>query len=188
MMTRKALGLALCLLSLSLSWSAPLWASSLPKADLDRHTISLGTAPSLSGEFVVNSKWGLGLSAATPFFYGDFGFVRYSLDTSYQIFRNDNLYLRGIVGVFGDLDPLQRSGLSLSPFGIQGGIGLAYGFSPEWTGRLNFVAGIAFPKSTGWGLFPPAGGIELAYHPVNHYEVSIGFNGNGDILALRYLF
>jgi len=187
MLKLKTLGL-ISLLSLTCFWSAPAMASSLPKADLDRHSISLGSAPSLSGQFVFSSKWGLNLSAATPFYYGSFGFVRYSLDTNYQFYRNDKLYLRGILGVFGDVDPLQRPDLELSSFGIQGGVGLAYRFTPEWTGRLNFVAGIAFPKSTGWGLFPPGGGIEVAYHPSNHYEVSLGFNGNGDILAIRYLF
>lgn len=181
--TRIFSSLLCCLLA-----ALPAQASSLPKADLQGHAVSLGTAPSLGLEFSLTPNWAIGSSAALPFFYGNFGFIRYQLHSSAELLHRDNLYIRGIVGVFGDIDLLQRQDLQLSPVGLEAGIGLAYRFNELFTGRLNMVAGIGFPYSTGWGLFPPGGGIEFAFHPFPEFEASIGFNGNGDILAIRYLF
>jgi len=176
---------ALCLIALSPDLAS---ASSMPKADLKGHTVVLGSAPSLSADFSLDPKWSAGFSVATPFYYGVFGFLRYDVRSAYTLLQTENLTMRGVVGIFGDLDPLSRETLQLSPVGIEAGMSLAYHINELVTARVNFVAGIGFPRSTGWGLFPPGGGFEVAFHPVEQFEASVGFNGNGDIFSLRYLF
>ncbi|MGE3727215.1 MAG: hypothetical protein AB7I41_16775 [Candidatus Sericytochromatia bacterium] len=130
----------------------------------------------------------LGGSAALPFFYGAFGFTRYDAHLSYRLIQSENLSVAAILGVFGDINTSQRTDLKLSPFGIQAGVGIAYKINELFTARVNIVPGLGFPNSTGWGLFPPAGGVEVAYHPLPQLEVSVGFNGNSDILGFNYSF
>lgn len=187
-MSVKLLCLALTPLVLIGLATAPAQASSLPKADQVSHSLSLGTAPSLAAEFALNPKASLGASLASPFYLGTFGSLRYDLHGGYTLIQQGSFMVRGLVGVFGDVDPLNRPELKLSPFGIEAGLALSYRFYSWFTGRLNIAAGIGFPRSSGLGVFPPIGGIELAFQPYQHFEASVGFNGNGDILALRYLF
>lgn len=179
---------ALPLLTILSLCAMPATASSLPKADQTTHSISLGTAPSLAAEFAFGPQVSGGLSLAMPFYLGSFGFVRYDLHGGYTFLRSGGLTVRGLVGVFGDVDVMNRPELKLSPFGLEAGLALSYRFYSWFTGRVNIAAGIGFPRSTGLGLFPPIGGIELAFQPYEHFEASVGFNGNGDILAVRYLF
>ena len=180
-------GILASFVSLSV-FSAPAQASSLPKADQRGHSFSLGTAPSLAAEFSLSPQWAMGASMAMPFYYGSFGFIRYDLRTSYTLLQNSGLTLRGIAGIFGDVDTQQRQDLILAPIGIEAGIGLSYQINEWFTGRVNIVAGIGFPRSSGWGLFPPAGGIEIGFRPYDNFEATVGFNGNGDILSIRYLY
>jgi hypothetical protein len=167
--------------------SLPAGASSLPKADLTTHSISLGTAPSLATEFALSPDLSLGASMALPF-YGSFSFVRYDIHGGYVLVHQGPLSVRGMVGFFGDIATIQRSDQKLSPIGFEAGLAFSYRFFSWFTGRINIAAGISFPQSSGLGLFPPLGGLELAFQPYQHFEASVGFNGNGDILALRYLF
>lgn len=177
------------LLAFSVTWLAsPAAASSMPKADLSGNTLSMGSAPSLALDMSLTPQWALGFSTAMPFYYGAFGFLRYDVRSTYALLQTDSLTVRGVFGVFGDLDPWQRETLQLSPIGLEAGMSLAYRMHPLVMLRVNFVAGIGFPRSTGWGLFPPGGGIELAFKPFEQFEVTAGFNGNGDIFAVRYLF
>lgn len=178
--------LSLCVLSAGLfaPWQAQ--ASTLPKADLKRHFISLGSAPSIGGEISLSPEWAIGASTAFPIFYSNFGFLRYGAHTSYQVLQADQLTIRLLAGVFGDLNTPLGQELQLSPIGVQAGLIGAYQFNQWFTGRINFVAGIGFPRSTGFGLFPPGGGLELAFHPFPQFEACLGFNGNGDIVSLRF--
>lgn len=182
---RLALPLAAVLMT---SLTAPALASSLPRADQNGQTLSLGSAPSLAADFSLTPQWAAGFSLAMPFYYGSFGFLRYDLRSSYVLLEKDALTLRGIAGFYGDVNTQSQSTLQLAPFGIQAGIGLSYRFNEFFTGRLNIAAGISFPRATGLGLFPPIGGLELAFRPYQNFEASVGFNGNGDILAISYLF
>lgn len=167
----------------------PAFASSMPKADLrGKNSITLGSAPSLAMELSLNNNWAFGGSIAAPILFEVKGFVRYSLHTSYTFLETDSFVVRGLIGTFGDLDYLQRSDLQLPPIGIQAGIEMSYQINQWVIARANFVPGIGIPQSKGYGLFPPAGGVEAAFRPFNNFEASLGLNGNGDILALRYLF
>ncbi|MEZ0369683.1 MAG: hypothetical protein ACAI44_11415, partial [Candidatus Sericytochromatia bacterium] len=152
------------------------------------HSISLGTAPSLALDFAFTPEASVGLALAMPFYFGSFGFVRYDLRAGYTLLHQGPLTVRGLVGFYGDVAVIGDQSIQLAPFGFEAGLGLSYRFLSWFTGRLNIAAGIGFPRSTGLGLFPPIGGIELAFQPYQHFEASVGFNGNGDILSLRYLF
>lgn len=181
---------ALFCLNLSLS-GAPVFqaqASTLPGADIADLRLGLGSSPGVALQIPLGEQLQLGGSAALPFFYGAFGFTRYDVHLSYRLIQSDKLSVSAILGVFGDLNTSQRTDLKLSPFGIEAGVGIAYKINEYFTARVNIVPGLGFPNSTGWGLFPPAGGIEVAYHPVPELEVSAGFNGNSDILGFNYRF
>jgi hypothetical protein len=163
-------------------------ASSLPKADADRSSISLGSAPSLALDIAINPSWMVGAAAGIPLLYDGIGFLRYDLRTSYLLLQKENLYIRAIGGTFGDINLRTSVERELSPFGIEAGIAIAYHFNEYFIGRVNIVAGIGFPRSTGLGLFAPSGGIELAFKPTENIEAIVGFNGNSDLLSVRYLF
>lgn len=176
-------------LSLGLAWSPSAQASSMPKADLKgKHSISLGSAPSLGLEFSLSPKWALGAAVGMPLFYEVSGFLRYNFYSSYTFLEADALTVRGLVGAFGDVDLYQRADVQLSNFGVEAGIAVAYQINQWVTARANVVPGLAFPYSTGFGLFTPSGGVEVAYRPFDNFEATLGLNGNGDIFALRYLF
>ncbi|MGV3524762.1 MAG: hypothetical protein ACO1RX_11070 [Candidatus Sericytochromatia bacterium] len=181
----KHLFSALCLMGVC---ALPAQASSLPKADLSRSSVALGTGPSLALDLALTPTWSLGGTLAMPLFYSLPGVVRYDLRTTALLFEQQGLSLRGVFGGFGSLDPYQRPDTQLSPFGVEAGLAVSYQISDWVTARLNVVGGIGFPYSLGFGLFPPAGGIELAFRPFDYFEATVGFNGNGDILSARYLF
>lgn len=177
-------------LCLALLLVAPMaQASSMPKADLKgQNSLTIGSAPSLATEFSASNKWAFGGSVAIPVLYNANEFIRYNLYTSYTFLEADALTVRGLIGVFGNLNYLQKPDVKPSYFGAQAGIAVAYQINQWIIARANFVPGIGIPFSTGLGLFPPAGGVEVGFRPFVNFEASLGLNGNGDILALRYLF
>lgn len=97
------------------------------------------------------------------------------------------LSLSGILGVWGTsrFDDFNKSRWA----GLELGVGLAYRFTPQLTGRLNLVPGLIYPFGPGrfTDYYAPAGGIELAYRFSSSLEGTIGYNGQGDILGLRFL-
>ncbi len=163
-------------------------ASSLPKADADRSSVSLGSAPSMAVDVAITPELMVGAAAGIPLLYDGLGFLRYDVRSSYALLEKDGLFIRAIGGVFGDINLRTSVERELSPVGIEAGIGVAYHFNEQFIGRVNIVAGIAFPRSTGFGLFAPSGGIEVAYRPQENLELIAGFNGNSDLLSVRYLF
>lgn len=163
-------------------------ASSMPKADQRTHSLSIGTAPSIAVDLIASPELNIGLSGAMPLYGKSYGFVRYDLHSSYLLLQQGTLIVRGLVGVFGDINLPYGNQTQASPFGLETGISLAYDINQWFTTRLNIVAGINFPKANLTGLFAPSGGIEVAFRPVEHFEATLGLNGNGDILAIRYLF
>ncbi|PIQ27843.1 hypothetical protein COW36_08495 [bacterium (Candidatus Blackallbacteria) CG17_big_fil_post_rev_8_21_14_2_50_48_46] len=178
----------LALLSLFCFIAVPVQASTMPQADFSGFKLGLGTSPGFSLDFALAENFSLGGSVAMPFFYGAFGFTRYDGHLNYRFMNNESMDVSVILGVFGDINTSQREDLKLSPVGIQFGLGVAYHFNEQFSLRVNIVPGVAFPNSTGWGLFPPGGGIEVGYHPIPQLEVTGGFNGNGDIFGFNYRF
>lgn len=179
---------AICF-SLLLGAAAPLQAAHLPAADRSKSSLMLGSAPSLGASWQFSRRLELGFSAATPFFFGDdFGNPRYSLYAQYQLLNQNGFYMGIIGGLYGDLN-LRGSTAGYSPAYLQFGAALAYDLNRQLTLRLNIVPGISlFIPPEGWLFLPPVGGVALAWRPRPWLEASLGFNGNGDILGLRYLF
>lgn len=188
---RSLVSLFLCLL-LGCGVVSPVQASSMPKADAEQSSVSLGSAPSLAIDVALSPDLMLGAAVGLPLLYGGLseglGFLRYDLRSSYLLLEKDKLFIRAVGGFFGDVNLRTDVQRELSPFGVEAGIAVAYHFNDYFIGRVNIVAGIAFPSSTGLGLFAPSGGIEFAFRPNANFEAIAGFNGNSDLLSLRYLF
>ena len=134
--------LSLCALPLNAT------ASSLPKADAERSSVSIGSAPSLAVDVAITPHLMVGGAAGIPLLYDGLGFLRYDLRTSYLLLQKENLYIRAIGGTFGDINLRTEVERELSPFGIEAGIAVAYHFNEHFIGRVNIVAGIGFPKSS----------------------------------------
>lgn len=179
-MKRTALALATTALALGVA-ALPAQASSMPKADFDRNTfgLGLGNGVSLSLDFPINRDLSLGGSLSAP------GFVASNFDFRllYKLLHGgrSNLTLALLAGVqaYGP-----RFG-TISGYAPMIGVGLAYPFTPQLTGRLNVVAG--FGGIWGWNSLGPSG-IELAYRFTPSLEGTIGANGRGDFLGLKLSF
>lgn len=174
--------------SLILLLIQPSLASTMPGADRPISRLNLGSAPGLGVDLALDQRTVMGLSLATPFYFAsDFGTLRYSAHGMYQVLRQDGFYMALVMGIYGDL---YFPDLSRHPIlAVQGGAALAYDLNSQLTLRLNIVPGISLQlPPQGWIFFPPAGGVELAWHIHSHLEGSLGFNGNGDILGLSWIF
>lgn len=182
------------------------WASTMPGADRLRSGVHAGSGPAVGLSWHSTPRTQLGISAATPFFFwDDFGTLRYSSYGLYKLLDQDGFYMAVMMGVYGDLyfPEIERYGW----IGLQGGAALAYDLNAQWTLRLNIAPSfLLFIPPTqdrisdadentetqlttlGWNQFPPLMGIELAWRPNPKLEATVGFNGNGDILSVSWLW
>lgn len=184
-------------------WGVGLWlcasaaqASSLPAADANGTVLSLGSGPSLAFELPLPFNTRLGGSAGTPFYYfSRFGIANYDLRLQFPLLKQEGFMITVVAGVFGqvNLSPLPLTD-PLSPVGLEMGACFSYLFSEQWRIRLNLVPGFDFflppenKMSFGWTFLTPASGFEVAWRFNPHFEASLGFNGNGDILSLSGIF
>ena len=174
------------LLATSLSFTAH--ASTMPKAEADRSSFAIGIGPSISFDGLLAPHLTLGGSLGLPFLVEGTNRVtgRYDVRVTYEFLQQGAFSLSGLFGVWGNVrfDDTSKSRWA----GLELGVGLAYKFTPQLTGRLNLVPGFSYPFGTGANdFFPPAGGFELAYRFNQGFEGTIGYNGQGDILGLRFL-
>ncbi|PIQ27844.1 hypothetical protein COW36_08500 [bacterium (Candidatus Blackallbacteria) CG17_big_fil_post_rev_8_21_14_2_50_48_46] len=180
----------LILLSL-FALSSPVQASSLPGADAQKWVLGSGSAPALGLEFPFQDRIRLGAGGAVPFYYGaQFGISRYYAHMQYLMLANDGFYISGLAGVFGELNlPGHTLSEEISPIGIEMGACFSYLFSEQLRLRLNLIPGfyLTLPPN-GWTFLSPASGFEVAWRPWAPLEISLGFNGNGDILGLNGIF
>ncbi len=168
--------------------TAPARASSLPQADFQGLHFGLGSGPSASLEVALSPQLGLGGAIASPLLFGGLGVARYEGHLSYRLLSSQAVDVAVIAGAFGDLNLSQRADLSLSPFGLELGLGIAWHVSKLLSVRVNIVPALPFSQAASLGLFPPAGGVEVGYHPIPALEVTVGFNGNGDLFGFNYRF
>ena len=173
-------------------------ASSLPAADQAITALQLSTGPSVGLSWSPGPRWQTGLTVAMPFYYfSNFGTLRYGAYSLYQFLELDGFYMAGLIGLYGDFLPARPQ--QYSPIGLQMGVAMAYRLHRNWSLRLNLVPGVAWvlppagstqeaQSTIGWIVFPPAGGIELAWQVNPNLEMSIGYNGNGDILGMNWEF
>lgn len=166
-------------------------ASSLPKADM-RKTFAIGSSPSIGGDTRIGYRTSLGGSLGLPFIQNGFNFngtpLRYDLRLMYNFINSGGFTLNGLAGAFGDLrvDNLQRS----QWFGVELGVAMAYRFSPEVTARVNIVPGFNFfnrGNTQFLGYTGPSSGAELGLKITPTLEATLGWNGQGDLLGLRFL-
>lgn len=165
-----------------LASAAPALASSLPKADISRPTLGLGlgNGASLSLDFPVTRELSLGGGLGAPSFRSG------SLDLRllYNLMRGgrERVYLSLLAGA-------QFYGPTFGSFGTPEamiGVALAYPFTSQLTGRLNVVAGLG---TAGIGLttMRPSG-LELGYKFTPTLEGTLGYNGRGDVIGLKFGF
>lgn len=161
-------------------------ASTMPKAEVDRSSISIGLGPSVSLDSKIGPMTSLGGSLGLPFLVDGGVSGRYDLRLTHRFLKQNNFSLSGIVGVWGNARFDKPA--SSRYVGLELGLGLAYQFTPQLTGRLNLVPGLTFPFGPGRvaDYYPPAGGFELAYRFNRDLEGTLGYNGQGDILGLRF--
>ncbi len=179
----NALIVSMALLAVSL----PAAASTMPKAEVDRSSIAIGLGPSVSFDSLIAPKLTLGGSLGLPFLVSGGNSGRYDIRANYKFFQQGAFSLSGIFGVWGNVN---FNSPSLSRYvGLELGVGLSYRFTPELTGRVNIVPGFTFPFNSARFVdyYPPAGGFELAYRFNPGFEGTIGYNGQGDVLGLRFL-
>lgn len=162
----------------------PASASSLLAADLSRNTFGLGVGDgvSLSLDFPLSSRFSLGgsLNAGGFFINRSTTWIgNFDLRGQYQLIERSPLTLSIIAGVAAYAPGFVNPGFA--PFV---GVGLAYPFTRQLTGRLNLLAG-----------FGPGGfyanspyGFELAYKFTPAIEGTLGYNGRGDVLGLKIGF
>lgn len=183
-MLRPLLLLSLCLLCTS----GLAQASTLPVADSQGAILRLGSGPSLGLDLPLFPRIRLGGSLALPFYQGlDLGVGRYGLQAQFELLNQDGFLIAGFAGLFGDLNlsPHPRES-ALSPIGIQMGAGFAYLLHDSLRLRLNLVPGfyLTLPP-VGWTFLGPGSGLEVAWRPWSRLELSLGWNGNGDMLGLN---
>lgn len=179
---------AICTSLVSLLITSPVLASTMPAADRSASAVSLGSGPAVGFGWQPAPRWSFGASAAAPFYYfQDFGTLRYGAWAMYQLLEQDGFYMAGVAGLYGDVyfPDFNR----YSPVGLQLGAALAYKLNKRLTLRLNIVPGVSLRlPPVGWVVFPPAGGAEIAWRMQDQLELSLGYNGNGDILGLSWIF
>lgn len=170
--------------------TAPALGSTMPGADRLNSGLSLGSGPAAGGQWKL--PWGdrcqLGASGAAPFFFfQDFGTLRYGAYGLCQLLNQDGFYMAGVAGLYGDVYLPDNN--RYSPLGLQLGAAFAYQLNAALTLRLNLVPGVSLRlPPTGWVVFPPAGGAEIGWKLNPNFELSLGYNGNGDILGLNWIF
>lgn len=168
----------------------PAQASTMPGADRLAGNLALGSGPAIGAQLKLPSieRWQFGASLAVPFYYFEsFGTLRYSAWAMSQLMNQDGFFLAGIAGLYGDIyvpDPSRYS-----PLGLQLGAAIAYQLNPAVTLRLNLVPGVSLQlPPRGWVVVPPAGGFEIGWRFSPQLETTLGYNGNGDILGLNWIF
>lgn len=186
----KTLLLSLTALSVSLLLTGPVQASTLPKAEVDHSAFVFALGPSIALDFKLAPQVSLGGSLGLPFLVEGFNNgvnSRYDVRVMYRFLQQSGFSLSGIFGVWGNAN---FSNTQLSRWvGLELGLGLAYKFTPQLTGRLNLVGGYNFFGGRGFNFYdyyPPASGFELGYKLNPNLEGTLGYNGQGDILGLRW--
>lgn len=166
----------------------PASASTMPKAEADRSSVAIGLGPSVSFDALLAPHLTLGASVGLPFLVSGFNGVpgRYDVRLTYEFLQEGAFSLAGVFGLWGNV---RFDNPSVSRWiGLELGVALSYRFTPQLTGRLNIVPGFGFPFGTGVAdFYPPAGGFELAYKFNPNFEGTLGYNGQGDIIGLRFL-
>lgn len=188
-MKKHAIALASLALAISCLTAGGAQASTMPKAEVDQSSFVFALGPSIAFDFKLAPQVSLGGSLGLPFLVEGFNNgvnSRYDVRVVYRFLQQGGFSLSGIFGVWGsaNFNDTTRSRWA----GLELGLGLAYKFTPQLTGRLNLAGGYNFFGSRlGFNdYYPPASGFELAYKFNSNLEGTLGYNGQGDVLGLRW--
>lgn len=183
MRTRLLLLLYLCMIQ-------PVQASTLPGADSQGILWRVGSGPGFGLDIPLFTRTRLSGSLALPWYQDlKLGIGRYGLHVQFELLNRDGFYISGLAGLFGEINLSKNPQASaLSPLGIQMGAGFAYLLHESLRLRLSVVPGfyLLLPP-VGWTLLGPGTGLEVGWRPWQNVELTLGWNGNGDILGLNLL-
>lgn len=178
----KKLVLSLAAAASVLAATTPAFASSMPKADFGRNNtlgLGVGNGVSFSLDFPLSNMLSLGGALSAERFSAN----TLDLRLLYKLIPggHQKLYLdlMGGIQIYG---PSFGSFNAFDPFI---GVALAYPFTPQLTGRLNVAA--AFGTVGGFNA-TRASGLELGYKFTSNLEGTIGANGRGDFIGLKFGF
>ena len=158
--------------------ATPADASSMPRADFASRPylgLGLGNGVSVSFDAPLNANMSLGGSLGTGFIYSRVSNldVRFLYKLLHGGTQRPTVAL--LVGAQGS-----GAGFGIGGFEPMVGVGLAYGLTPQLTLRGNIVAGVSSR-----GVIGPSG-IELGYKFSPTLEGTIGPNGRGDFIGLKF--
>lgn len=167
-------------------------ASSMPKADEATMSGSIALGPSAGGDKFISDKISIGGSIAYPVSRTGFNFgitpAGYEGRVMYRILQEGDFSLNALVGAYGSVNP---AAIGSSNFlNVEAGVAMAYKITPELTARVNIVPGINvlnFGGAFGLNNAAPSSGAEIAYKFSPTMEGTLGWNGNWDVLGLRFL-
>ncbi|MBC7473788.1 MAG: hypothetical protein H7263_05810 [Candidatus Sericytochromatia bacterium] len=165
----------------------PSYASSLPDAEIAQK-FSVSTGPSLAVDFKVSPRASLGASVGSPLYRGFFASGLYDVRFLYKFVNEGKFAVSGLIGAAGN--PGFNNGYGY-PIGVEAGVAMSFKFTPEFTGRLNLVGSVPFAGSANYDFFrfvAPSSGIEIGYRFNRTFELTLGGNGQGDVLGLNVHF
>ena len=192
--------LALMLPLLASLITLPATASTMPKAEAHHSSFALGVGPSAALDLSPKEGTTIGVSAGLPFLVNGFADTtsRYDIRMMLDIFSDEpashadgyysRFFLSALLGVWGDTN---YRDLSASRWlGLEAGLAFAWRMTANLTARVNLVPGYNFFGGANslvfQNFFPPAAGAEIGLRVTPNFEATLGYNGQGDILGLRF--
>ncbi|MBI6547088.1 MAG: hypothetical protein HY692_09855 [Cyanobacteria bacterium NC_groundwater_1444_Ag_S-0.65um_54_12] len=174
-------------ISLTLLVAKSATASMLPPADFKPTSRTVGIGLGYGGGVAVDLGIERNLSAGISFGYlaAPIG-NRFDLRLLYQFVNGESksLTIAGIIGLWAD------TGFADSPFPflppLEGGFALSYPITPQLITRLNLVVPLFSPRRPFDIFGGPAAGVELGYRLRPNLEGTIGLNGQGNLIGLRF--
>lgn len=178
--------------------AAPAMASTLPEADFTygQRVLGLGIGQGISGsvDVPISRQVSLGGAIGIP----AFALSEFDVRGLYKFVDGGRkgFTLDGILGVLGATALYPGA----PPANLEVGIGMAYPFTDKIIGRVNLVivpflfgnngnAGFVANPAFYNGIFAgPSGGLEVAYRFTPRLEGTLGENGLGNLLGLKYAF
>ena len=194
---KKSALLSLLLVSFT---ALPATASTMPKAEANQSSFAIGVGPSAALDLSPKEGTTIGLSAGLPFLVNGWSDTtsRYDLRMMLDIFSDEpashgdgyysRFFLSALLGVWGDTN-YRNLGASRW-LGLEAGLAFAWRMTANLTARVNLVPGYNFFGGANslvfQNFFPPAAGAEIGWRVTQNFEATLGYNGQGDILGLRF--
>lgn len=161
------------------SLAASAQASTLPRADFDRRPVLAlggGQALGISFDTPLNSNWSVGAALGSRAFVG----ARVEFRSLYRLIGLEPQAMYQLAWMAGAQAAGPAFGRLDTVAPLLGVVG-AYQPLPQWVLRASLAG--AYPSSEPWR----ASGIELSYRYSPSLELTVGYNGRGDVLGLKLM-